>query len=153
MIATQQSIFGTWAGTDSKISHSTANEIINAYLEGRKVGKTEAFKEMFDILFSNLKTAQDISEFLVESINQSRIVCRRVYLKIDNIDSFSIMLQIDPSIFFSDQVDILYQKSIEMRKAKSIDNFSVSFSFLPSSPYLNEDRILSDGYILTYETK
>jgi hypothetical protein len=152
MIATQQTIFGTWAGTDSKIIHSTANEVINAYLEGRKVGKAEASKEMFDTLFSNLKTAQEISETLLESINQSGIVCRRVYLKIDNIDSFSVMLQIAPSVFYSDQIDNLYHKAFEMRKAKNIENFSVSFSFLPSSQYLNEDRISSDGYVLTYET-
>jgi hypothetical protein len=86
MIATQQTMFGTWASTDQKISHSSANDIINAYLEGRKDGKAEAFKELFDSLIANLEKAQKIAETLFESINQTETICLKAYLKIENID-------------------------------------------------------------------
>lgn len=153
MISTQQTIFGTWAGTNRKVSQATANEIINAYLEGRKEGKEEAFKEMFDTIFANLKTAQEISETILESINQKDTFCRKAYLKIENIDSFNVILQVEPSVFYSDTIDLLYRKVIEVRNAKNNENFNISFSFMPASKSINEDRILSDGFIMTYETK
>lgn len=53
MIAIQKTLFGSWLETDQQTRSADTNEIINAYLDGRRDGKAEAFKELFDTLFSN----------------------------------------------------------------------------------------------------
>jgi len=100
-----------------------------------------------------MEQAQNITETLLENINQNELICRKAYLKIEGIDSFSIIFQVDSTVFYSDKADELYQKAITIRKAKNREHFNISFSFMPESSGLNESRLTSDGFVLTYERK
>jgi hypothetical protein len=64
-----------------------------------------------------------------------------------------VIFQVESSVFYSDAADHFYKKAIELRKAKNTENFNISFSFLPTSTALNENRLTSDGFVMTYERK
>lgn len=153
MIAHQTSFLGSWIGTGEKNISGSTNDIINAYLEGRKDGKEEAFKEIFNKLIANMESAQGISEGFFHTINQDKKICFKAYLKIESIESFKIIYLIESSFFYSDEIDNLYRKAIEIRKTYNKEGFSLSFSFLPYNQSLNESRLSADGYVLNYGEK
>jgi hypothetical protein len=153
MIAQQTSFLGSWIGTGDKNSIATNNDIINAYLEGRKDGKEDAFKEIVETLIVNLEAAQNISEAFYHSINQAGKHCFKAYLKVENIEEFRIIYLIETSFFYSEEIDSIYGKAIEIRKTKNKEGFNISFSFLPYNQSLNESKLSADGYVLNYGEK
>lgn len=153
MIAQQTSFLGSWIGTGEKNISGTTNDIINAYLEGRRDGKEEAFKEILNKLISNMESAQGISEGFFHVINQDIKRCFKAYLKIESIESFKVIYLVDTTFFYSEEIDLLYKKAMEIRKAKNKESFNISFSFMPYNQSLNESRLSADGFVLTYGEK
>ncbi len=152
VISTQSSIWGSWIGTSKGASAST-NDIIDAYLEGRRDGKKEAFKEIIDNFIANLEYAQGITESLFHKINDKKSICQKAFLSLDDINSFKVILQIDNEIFYSENVDELYMEAIKIRKERNREDFNISISFLPLNKALNTERLTADGFTLSYAGK
>jgi len=153
MIVQQTSFLGSWIGTGEKNISGSTNDIINAYLEGRKDGKEDAFKEIFNKLIANMESAQRISEGFFHTINQEKKQCFKAYLKIENIECFKIIYLIDSIFFYSSEIDSIYKKAMEIRKSHNKEGFNISFSFLPYNQSLNESMLSADGYVLNYGEK
>lgn len=148
----QTSFLGTWIGTGQQKTAST-NDIINAYLEGRRDGEKEAFKELFKMLFSNIEFAQEITEGFFHEINKNKKVCYKAFLSFDDISNFKVIFQINNDVFYSEAVDELYKKAMEIRNKKNSEDFNISISFIPMSTALNENRLQADGFVLSYAGK
>lgn len=131
----------------------THDELIDAYLKGKEAQKNENKKILIEKLEANLKKAQDIVENLVEEIRNKGFKIYKSYLRINNIVKFDAIFDISIEDYTSDAFDEIYEKSQEIKKIVNSDTFHLNLTFMPHNDNLNEQRVVRDGFIFSYEKR
>ncbi|MGM0503934.1 MAG: hypothetical protein ACQESQ_04885 [Bacteroidota bacterium] len=131
----------------------THDELIDAYLKGKEEQKNETQKVLLEKLENNLKNAQSIVEQVTEKIGQSGFKVYKSYLRISNIIKFDTVFDIAIDDFISNEFDEIYKFSRELKKEVNTETFNINFTFMPHNDNLNEKRIVSEGFIFTYDKR
>ena len=131
----------------------SADELIDAYFKGKKDLIDDTTKVLFEKFSKNLALAKKVSEELFESLKKENYNCKYVLLKALNVTNFENLFIIKKSDFISDRFREVYRQSREKKAKINNQTFNLSFSFMPYSEKINENRLLTDGYILKYAEK
>jgi len=129
----------------------SADEVINAYFQGKKDQKSENRNILMEKLEVNLVKAKKASEELYHLIDSKGFKCVEVLLKVKNIATFNSLFIINEEDFVKDEFQEIYIESI--RKKKELNDsttFEFSTIFMPTSGDLIMNSLLADGYILNY---
>lgn len=137
----------SWEKQQDVVTH---NDVIDAYLHGRKQGRNDYQIAMNKLFESNLYKAQEVSEKLFEDLKKMNINVDSIHLKADAVTNFMALIVTDSK----DYVDENFLKGIRAsRKIKSTADsldFSINFIFTHNAKSLNEDCLDYDGYFLKY---
>ena len=129
----------------------SADDLIDAYLAGRKDKSDEDTQLRIEKLESNLKKAQELSINLYNEIKKSGFHCSSVKLKIKDIYHFSSIFLIDENDYCDDNFLKIYEASISLKKeANCSTTFDFTTIFTPESNTLKKETMIADGYILSY---
>ena len=128
----------------------THNDVIDAYLSGKKAGRNEWQIAMVKLFETNLKKAQQASEDLYSKLADNGLKMDSIHLKSDNPTNFMILL----IATLEDYTDPKFLDAIAIsRKIKSqldSSDFTINFLFTYTADSLNKRAISSDGYFLTF---
>lgn len=128
----------------------THNDVIDAYLQGKKAGRNEMQIAMNKLFENNLTKAQDTSEELYRKFTDMNLTIHSIHLKADTVTSFNVLVITD----LKDYVSKDFLKGITISrdiKAKSTDaGFEIDFLFTYHAETLNEKCLDSDGYFMKY---
>ncbi|MCB0480225.1 MAG: hypothetical protein KDC83_02285 [Flavobacteriales bacterium] len=133
--------------------HSTfsADDLIDAYFNGKKAQVDEEREMRFEKFESNLHRAKQLSEQMLDTIFQNGFKCESIHLKIKDIYHFSSIYLIDEDDYCSDEFLDIYKESIKLKSEANISqSFNYTIIFTPNNEFLNKKRILADGYFLSY---
>lgn len=128
----------------------THNDVIDAYLQGKKAGRNEMQIAMNKLFENNLTKAQDTSEKLYKKLTDLNLHIHSIHLKADTVTSFNVLIV----TALKDYVSKDFLKGISICKdikAKSTDaGFDIDFLFTYHAETLNEKCLDSDGYFMKY---
>lgn len=129
----------------------SVNEVINAYLQGKKA-QADADKQLvMDKLNENLSKAQEIAVRLFGYVIDSGFDCKKLFLRIKDIYRYSLLVVVNEDDFCNDEFIKVYEHSIEIKKEVNVSNtFDLTIIFTPESNHLSNSCLLSDGYNFTY---
>jgi len=129
----------------------SSDEVIDAYLKGRKDEADSHTKLLWEKLESNLSRARKLSSELFNEINQSGFEASKLHLKIKDIFNFAAIYIIDEDDYCDDNFSDIYKKSIQLKKEVNRDNtFDLTIIFTPESEHLMDSHMLADGYVYSY---
>lgn len=129
----------------------THDEIIDAYLKGKEAQKNENKKILSEKLEANLKQAQGIVESLVEEIRSKGFKIYKSYLRINNIVKFDAIFDVSPEDYTSDAFNEIYKEGHEIKKTFNSDTFHLNLIYMPHTEDFNEESVVCDGFIFSYE--
>lgn len=129
----------------------SSNDLIDAYLQGKKDQSNAEQQTMLEKFGANIKRATKILEDLYSEIIDSEFKCSKIHLKIKDIYCFTGIFVIDEDDYCSDEFDKIYAKSIKIKQQENINNtFDITIMFTPQNDYLNTKILRADGFTLTY---
>ncbi len=129
----------------------THDELIDAYLKGKEAQKNENKKILIEKLEANLKQAQGIVENLVEEIRSKGFKIYKSYLRINNIVKFDAIFDVSLEDYTSDAFNEIYKEGHEIKKTVNSDTFHLNLIYMPHTENLNEESVVCDGFIFSYE--
>ncbi len=138
----------------SREGNFSADELINAFLQGKEEGKNELKRAIKKLFETNLNTAQSIGAGFVDSINENSPVVPKAFLKTEGLNSYKLMVVLKNEFYYKTaDVKPIYKKAFQVEKENRSRDFSIEISFLPESKEINEHRLFTDGYIFDYNGK
>lgn len=130
------------------------DDLIDAYLQGRKEEKSETEKILSRTFQNNIIKAQGIGADMFKEITATTgINPVGVFLKAEGLTSFDFLFLFGVEDYISDEMFRIYQKQRRVKSEVNDDSFSVSFLNMPVSGDLDENCLMADGYLLYYDEK
>jgi hypothetical protein len=129
----------------------TGDDLIDAYIQGKKEGQTEYTRVLLSQLKTNLTLAQKVAEDLFKDMNKKGFSITGAYMKAEGITNFNVLVIVSESDFLADNFREVFTSARKIKDASLNDNFHISFTFMPYSTGLNYACIQTDGYFLKYE--
>ncbi len=136
-----------WQKQSDVVTH---DDVIDAYIAGKEVGRNLEEKLRRDKFESNLKKATEVSEQLFNKIEATGATLKVIHLRADSITSFCGLFVVDPEDFLKDEFRQAFILAREAKLENEDDTFEISFLFTPYSPHLSEQMLFSDGYFIRY---
>lgn len=131
----------------------TDDHVIDAYLKGRRDGRTEMARILTKQFNDNIKIATTIAEKLFSIAAKKNIHLYAIHLKADSITNFSALFIVNKENFVSEKFRDILIAARKLKNEVETDSFYISFLFTPESGNLNEKSITTDGFFLKYEKK
>ena len=128
----------------------TQNDVIDAYLHGRKQGRTDYQIAMNNLFETNLTKAQEASEKLYEDLKSLTINVNSIHLKADAVTNFMALIVADDKDYLDDKFLKGIRASRKIKTTVDSSDFIINFIFTHNTKTLNEDCLDSDGYFLKY---
>lgn len=132
----------------------SADEMINAYFKGRKDQKDEGEKILYEKFEKNLQQAKEITvSFFTLILTGYKIKCSFAKLRANRITDFDAIIVVKQSDFISSEFKKIYALARKRKEEVNTDTFQISFTFMPETKNIDENKLLSDGFILRYGGK
>jgi len=126
----------------------TSDDLIDAYLHGRKDAFAAAKQLAFDKLIANIEKSKDITVSLLNALKNHNFNPIDAYLLVDGFDYFKIMITVPELERASDDFLEMYDIATELEENNKNDFYYVLVSFCHANEHFDEEKVLSDGYIL-----
>ena len=126
--------------------------VIDAYLEGKRVGREQAFDELKEKLTLELQTninkAIEETENLIELIKEIKIEVKDIWLRVQPHVQTDFLISVSTESFLSPNFKNVYSLARKKKKEANSNILTVSYSFIPYSKEVNEAQLKHDGYNL-----
>ena len=137
-----------WQQLEYAVTH---NDVIEAYLHGKEVGRDLQKLAMNNLFQANLTKAQENSEKLNALLKEIGININTIHLKADNVSDFLALVVAKPEDYISDNFLKAISLSRDIKTYSHSKDFTINFNFTYLSDTLNEGCLLADGYFLKYD--
>lgn len=125
----------------------SADDVINAYIRGRK--DQNALNSR--ILNENLNKAMKLSSRFSDMLNEKNIKCKLTLLKPKQITEFESLFVIDAKDYTSPEFEEAYRLTITEKEKANNNTFHFSYIFIPYSKNLSREKLSSNGYVFEYK--
>ncbi|MGN6297921.1 MAG: hypothetical protein ACTHM7_14135 [Ginsengibacter sp.] len=136
-----------WRQSDDVVTH---NDVIDAYLKGKEVGRDEVKLAMNKLFQSNLSKARDNSEKLHEQLKKIGINISEIHLKADNLTDFVALVIAKKEDYISEDFLKAISLARGIKKYSHSEDFCINFSFTYQAKTFDENCLNADGYFLKY---
>lgn len=124
----------------------TADEVLNAFFQG----KESVMKEVKELIKSGLQLSSVSSNYLFEKLKNETIKVEGMYLRFVSLKEFDTLVIISDEDYYNKEKRWnAYKYAREINK--SIDDFTLNFSFIPQSDEIDNLIIASDGFVFKYD--
>ena len=130
----------------------TNDEIIDAYLAGKKSGLEHSKKLALDKLKENIDKSAFLTSKMLDYLKSISISPISAHLKIKSFNRFTILITLSEDEFLSQKFLKAYKVAFEIEKETENDEYyDAMFMFSDrDEKKFNEDYIISEGYFLEY---
>lgn len=129
----------------------SADDLIDAYREGKQKGRDELFSILDETISRNLEKAFKQSERLFAYLeDNTKVTPQKVFMRVESPTEFCSLLLIPESDYASDEMLEVMKEA----KSRELDlrekAFELDFSFMSLSENTSEEAILADGFSFSY---
>ena len=130
----------------------TSDDVITAYMKGKKDGMEDYKKILLEKLSSNMSTATKLTEsFCSEITSEYKVEFKKAYLRIADITKFEVLIPVPETKFVSNDFRKIYLLADKVKQVNNNETFYITFSFMPISEQFNEQALINDGFAMQYE--
>ena len=142
----------SWKTTTDEYTLPLPDEIIDAYLAGKKAMLSEIHKfaanQFLDLLGKAMKSAVDFKH----ELNENAVEVSDMYIKISSLENFEAALVIPDEVYLSEkQLEILNRASELEDSLVASKIVNIEFRFLPNRETLNRQKLFSNGFTFQYD--
>lgn len=145
-----------WELNVPKKEHYSSNEVIEAYLKGKEVGKadglkegSEATKQLFlKALTDNLAKAGADTNKVLAAFQTQRLKTIEALLRIDSWHRFTVMIVATEEAFRSEKLLKVYDVVNTLEGKETTDQYCIRFSFVAGGKDLDSKALEADGFVL-----
>ncbi|SES00271.1 hypothetical protein [Pedobacter rhizosphaerae] len=128
----------------------TGDQVIDAYLSGKKDGLRSAEKVILDRLDNNVDNSGTQVLDLLKFLDRKNISGNDAYLKINSWKDLSILISVKESDFYNESFLNVYEFVEHLEETLNSETCHVEFSFVDFNEKLNDYNLHCDGYVLKY---
>ncbi len=130
----------------------SSDDLINAYLVGKKQAIKATQEEKFDKLRKTVKRISDITIEFDKLLKEYGFRLQHNFLKIKNPTSFEILTFVREKDFLHKNFIEIYKKAVEIEtKEQNENNISVQFIFSDWNKESDERLVFNDGFALKHK--
>lgn len=137
----------SWELTPDKDKLFSSDQVVDAYMKGRKEGLRQSQKLIVDKLISNINKAGEHARKAIDFLTKNKIEYNGAYLKVDSWDDLSVMIVLPEREFLSDKMLKVYDHISVLEDTVSEDLYNLQFEICDTSGQIDEDCLNSDGYV------
>jgi hypothetical protein len=141
-----------WQLTTDGNTLFNANHVIDAYLTGKEMGKSELKNELILKLVSQLDELGTMTKELVSFLKKNSIGFDNAYLKIEGYNSFTILVVVSEAGYLSDSFKRVYEYVGDVENKLSA-KYEIYYSFTGKSESFNPHIVSAEGYKLKLQYK
>jgi hypothetical protein len=145
-LAVLENQYQCWAPTFNKDTFS--NQLIDAYLNGKRVGIEQHQKLMLNKLEENIEKSGNITTLLLKTLQERSFNSIDAYLRVHSFDRFDIMITVPDEDYmkeeFLEMFDVI--SDIEMENREEL--YSVFIIFCSVDENFEEQLVFYDGFSL-----
>lgn len=151
--AKEVNISELWEVEPSREGKYTENDVIDAYLKGKKTGLESHQRALVKTLNENVDKCGSYTEEVIKYLNGLEITPKDVFLRINKFDLLNVLICVPEKDFLSEKFFAVYDfiTGFEDEKNSLNDTFSLEFSFLDFQDNYCMSTINGDGYILRFK--
>lgn len=130
----------------------SADDLIEAYEEGKERGRDELTAVIEEKVENNLSTAAEASEELFEYLRENTEISPiQVYLRMESAIDFRALFLVPEEHYVSDAMTEVLKEAKRQELELTQETFSIEFSFLAyDEETTDEDAIVADGFRFAY---
>jgi len=129
----------------------TSDELIDAYLYGKRNAFEATQRLAVDKLNNNIEKSGEISINLLKTLTDKYFTPLNAYLRINSLDNFDIMITVPERDIISDDFLTMYDIISKTETQNKDEYYDVFISFCPVNEHFEEINVLSDGFLLKLE--
>ncbi len=137
-----------WETQESAVTH---NDVIEAYLTGKQIGRSEQISVNLRLFGENYEKVKSLSETLHKQIESIGFKVIGLHLRADSITSFNTLLIVDRNDFINESFLKSFSIARAFKNEADCDTFDVTFTFTPDSDTLDENCLEHDGFFAKYK--
>jgi hypothetical protein len=130
----------------------TSDDMIDAYLHGKKEAFATAQKLVFDKFVNNIEKSKAITVRLINTLKDKNFNPIDAYLRVNAFDYLHILVTVPDSEHIKDEFLDMYDVVSELENEIKDEYYNVFIYFCPVNEYFEEINVLSDGYFLKLST-
>ena len=148
--ARETNISELWEIETSREGNYTENDVIDAYLKGKKTGLENYQKTLVRALNENVDKCGEYTEEIIKHLHSLGIQSKDAFLRINKYDLFNVLVCVPEKDFIDEKFFSVYDfvTEFEDQLNSSDGTFAIEFSFLDFNDQYCVRTINSDGYIL-----
>lgn len=128
----------------------TTDDVINAYLTGRKDGKSAAQVAKNALFDNNLNKAKELSEGLFKKLTDIGFNIDSIHIKAESIVDFTALIVTSKDDYINDGIRKAFSISRKIKQENQNESFNIFFTFTYAADTLKEEVLESDGFFLKY---
>lgn len=143
---------GIWSFAVDEDSILVKNEFLTAYLMGKREGIEESKQMLVDKLLENVSNSADITNKMLQHMNQKGITPLSAHLKINSFNDFVILITVSEDEFLSEIFLSNYEYATELEKEQEGDKYyNAMFMFSDREDDFDTSLLISEGFFLDYD--
>ena len=135
-------------GRDKKVFSS--DEMIDAYFKGKSDALKETEQMLQNNFIENLASAKKLCENIYIHLKENNINCKKVLLRPFSITTFDSLFIVPKKDYISSDFIAFYKYAQTIKNEHNKELFYFDVAFMPYSNKIDNVRISSDGYTLSY---
>lgn len=129
-----------------------ADDLIEAYKQGRKDGLSKQKQAIFKLLDNNVQKGVEAVETVVSELKQSKISPKAAYMRINAWNNLNILMSIPQESFLNDDF-LKFYTLVGTLENNVKGDFSLMFSFTSLNENFDEDMVSAEGFVFRHEIK
>jgi hypothetical protein len=138
-----------WEITISKDKYYTSDEVIDAYLHGKKTGLESLQKVVLNTLSDNINKTGNYTTEIIEYYEKEGFNPKATFLKILSWDNYKILITIPEKEYLSDKFLQIYEYISKFEEKINNELYRLEISFVETNG-LDINCVQSDGFILKH---
>ncbi|WP_162944510.1 hypothetical protein [Flavisolibacter nicotianae] len=137
-----------WETQENAVTH---NDVIDAFLTGKEVGRSEQLSVNLRLFGENYEKAKSLSETLHKQLESMGFKVVGLHLRADSITSFNTLLIVDKMDYLNESFLKSFSIARAFKNDADSDTFNIAFTFTPDSDTLDENCLEHDGFFAKYK--
>ena len=138
-----------WEITVSKDKYYTCDEVLDAYLHGKKKGLENLQKIVLKTLSDNINKTGNYTSELINILKQNGFNPEAAFLKIISWDNFKILITVPEKEYLSEKYLRIYEYISKFEDNVNNELYKIEISFVDTNG-LDVNCVQSDGFILKH---
>ena len=130
----------------------SGDDLIEAYLHGKKEGVAEATEGFKDALVAKRNNSIANANQVLQHLRKMELHPVRAFMQVESFVCFNVIITIPLEEYISDIATHAYEYMIDFTASLNGENYILNFSLMDEGDDINEDLLEADGFTIRYGT-